>query len=236
MIRRRLASWASDTRTDAAVLRRALDDLIACEELFPPGAYMIKSEYPALERMLEEPENPGRAEPFSRLSAFFRSWPIRPSPEQIHRLSDAWRSWRRESERSRRALRLAIANWLAYYERPQGSRPKPARGVPGPFAFYEFGPESPATARAVSPAELGHWLDSTIDANALLRSWGPLLNFRRVQLQVQANHRALLVLVAGELYRRERGTDPPSDEALVGPYLTSLPDDGAADAGNPSAP
>jgi hypothetical protein len=33
-------------------------------------------------------------------------------------------------------------------------------------------------------------------------------------------------MLAKEIYRRERGVLPSSDEALVGPYLKSLPDDG----------
>ena len=32
-----------------------------------------------------------------------------------------------------------------------------------------------------------------------------------------------------QLYRRDHGDDPPSDKALVGPYLESLPDDGLGD-------
>jgi hypothetical protein len=36
-------------------------------------------------------------------------------------------------------------------------------------------------------------------------------------------------MLATELYHRERGSFPPSDEALVGPYLKSLPDDGSAE-------
>jgi len=35
--------------------------------------------------------------------------------------------------------------------------------------------------------------------------------------------------LAKELYRRERGVLPSSEEALVGTYLQALPDDGSAD-------
>ena len=59
----------------------------------------------------------------------------------------------------------------------------------------------------------------------MLRGW----DLRTVRLRERANHRALVVLLAGELYRRDHGTDPPSDEALVGPYLKELPDDGLGD-------
>ena len=50
-----------------------------------------------------------------------------------------------------------------------------------------------------------------------------------VSAKERANHRALVTLLAGELYRRDRGTYPPTDEALVGPYLKELPDDGSGD-------
>jgi hypothetical protein len=43
-------------------------------------------------------------------------------------------------------------------------------------------------------------------------------------------------MVATELYRRERGSLPASDEALVGTYLKSLPDDRAPDVNDGTAP
>ena len=49
-------------------------------------------------------------------------------------------------------------------------------------------------------------------------------------------YREQLVLLAGEIYRRERGALPPSDEALVGTYLKSLPDDGSADLADEMTP
>ena len=42
-------------------------------------------------------------------------------------------------------------------------------------------------------------------------------------------HHSLVIMLATEIYRRERGGPPPFDEALVGTYLKSLPDDGSAD-------
>ncbi len=49
-------------------------------------------------------------------------------------------------------------------------------------------------------------------------------------------YRELVIMLATEIYRRERGSLPPSDEALVGTYLKSLPDDGSADVGDGTAP
>jgi hypothetical protein len=47
--------------------------------------------------------------------------------------------------------------------------------------------------------------------------------------QERREHRLLVVLLAGELYRREHGQRPASEEALVGTYLERLPEDGSDD-------
>ncbi len=41
--------------------------------------------------------------------------------------------------------------------------------------------------------------------------------------QEQNNHRALLILLGQELYRRDFASDPPTPEVLIGRYLKSLP-------------
>ncbi len=43
-------------------------------------------------------------------------------------------------------------------------------------------------------------------------------------------------MLATEIYRRERGSLPSSDEALVGTYLKSLPDDRSPDVDDGTAP
>ena len=116
-------------------------------------------------------------------------------------------------------IRLAIANWLAYGDLPVNDRPSPARGASGMIDFYSPGPHAPANARALSPQALARWLNSCVDANFLLGSWG----WKLVRTQERSNHRALLILLGGQLYHRDFGTDPPTPEVLVGPYLKSLP-------------
>ena len=49
-------------------------------------------------------------------------------------------------------------------------------------------------------------------------------------------HRELVIMLATELYHRERGSLPSSDEALVGTYLKSLPDDRSPDVDDGTAP
>jgi len=49
-------------------------------------------------------------------------------------------------------------------------------------------------------------------------------------------HRELVIMLATEIYHRERGSPPPSEEALVGTYLKSLPDDPSADLDDGTVP
>ena len=86
-------------------------------------------------------------------------------------LADVWQLWRRDRERSRRVIRLAVANWLAYYDMPSKRRPAPDPQVSSGFAFYAFGPDAPATARTLAPEALDRWLNTTYDAFEILRSW-----------------------------------------------------------------
>src|SRR5262249_28955243 len=76
---------------------------------------------------------------------------------------------------------------------------------------------------------LDRWLATTIDATTILREWNPA----SIRSQEVRGYRALVVLLATELYRRDHGTAPLWDEALVGPYLKELPDDGLGDGAGP---
>jgi hypothetical protein len=138
----------------------------------------------------------------------------------------------REPERSRRVIRLLFANWLAHVDRPGQRKPaarasfhiaKRTSGV----SLYHVSPEAPADARALSPQELASWLVTANDAKLAFR-YG-FLSWPTIRRTEQRSYRDLVVLLAGEIYRRERGAPPPSDEALIGTYLKSLPDDGSAD-------
>ena len=55
-------------------------------------------------------------------------------------------------------------------------------------------------------------------------------------LRTAEAHRELVIMLATEIYRRERGSLPSSDEALVGTYLKSLPDDGSPELADGTAP
>ena len=57
-----------------------------------------------------------------------------------------------------------------------------------------------------------------------------------VRITEQRGYRELVVLLAQELYHRERGVLPPSEDALVGTYLKSLPEDGLGELDDGTTP
>ena len=49
-------------------------------------------------------------------------------------------------------------------------------------------------------------------------------------------HHDLVIMLATEIFRRERGAPPPTEASLVGTYLQSLPDDGSAELADGTTP
>src|SRR5262249_10080031 len=98
--------------------------------------------------------------------------------------------------------------------------------------LYPVSPRAPAIARARSPHEVASWLVTITDARPFLGGflWPSIRN------QERRGYRDLVVMLATELYHRERGVPPPSEEALVGTYLQTLPDDGSAELDDGTAP
>jgi hypothetical protein len=179
------------------------------------------------------------------------------SPTMIDHLEAARRFLLREPERSRRVLQLLCSQYLAHEEAHEMPPRKPA--VWARFSYltstnpitkgrisvplYPVGPQAQAGARALAPQAVAGWLVATLDARLrLVRGhshywpWPPdrLADFRGVA--DRKAHRELVIMLATELYHRERGSLPSSDEALVGTYLKSLPDDRSPDVYDGSAP
>jgi hypothetical protein len=223
-LRERVATWAANPRTSPDLIRRAVEDVTACKSLAPSEIDTLKLEYLDMERMLVDPRGPGAQMPPDWMRPLLAGKPGQGpiafiTPEQMQSIGHAWRSWRREPERSRRVIRLLVANVLAYYEIRPEDRPKPDLEASSLIDIYAFGSSMPAKARVLSPQVLGRWLESTQDAQILLR----MLDLRAIRMREWANQSELLILLGTELYRRDHGKDPPSPEALVGPYLKSLP-------------
>ena len=89
-------------------------------------------------------------------------------------------------------------------------------------------------ARTLRPEEVAGWLVTTLDAKVqllgLYHEWLPPVRPRdRRTFADRRAHRDLVIMLATEIFRRERGAPPPTEDALVGTYLQSLPDDGTAE-------
>jgi hypothetical protein len=226
---KRVAAWAADPRTEVLLLRRALDDVIEIRPRPEWDLSSLKVDYMLAMRELDRPIG----------------LTIVDDDDLKYRIGGealppklAWSVYRvrmfllNEPERSRRILRLVFANWLAHVQDPaEGHRRPVVRasfknfGEKTGLLFYAPGPNLPAGGRRLSPPDMARWLLTAHDAKLLLGQWP----WPSIQNSERRGHRALLVLLATKIYRRERGEVPPSEEALVGTYLESLPDDGTAD-------
>jgi hypothetical protein len=107
--------------------------------------------------------------------------------------------------------------------------------------LYPVGPEAPAEARALPPQDVAGWLVTSLDARLRLLmgydEWLPPVRPRdRRTLADRRAYRDLVIMLATEIFRRERGAPPPTEDALVGTYLQSLPDDGSAELADGTTP
>ena len=240
-VRQRLATWAADPRTTIPQLHVALDEVLKAEPRPDWDSYTLKLRYLEAMRALDRP-----------VDRYYRE---EVEGERTYRLSDlqvpvdvmesgeaARRFLLREPERSRRVVRLLYAHWLAHVETRELRPRKPAVPAlltapkPVSVALYPVDPGAPAGARALPPQELVSWLVTARDAKLLILGansngdpWPPHLLYRKA-------HRELVIMLATEIYRRERGALPASEDALVGTYLKRLPDDGSSDLADERTP
>jgi hypothetical protein len=253
LLQRRLTGWATGPRTTISQLRRALEVVLENEPKPEWDLFAVKYGYLELMGALEQPI------PLSSQEAIDGEWTFRLgdlslSPDMVGQLEAARRFLLREPERSRRVIRLLCANYLAHAE-TRGRRPrKPA--VFAVFTYltstnpitkgkihvplYPVGPEAPAGARVLPPHVVAGWLVAALDARLRLmrgNDWLPPVQPRdRRTLADRTAYRDLVIMLVTEIYRRERGAPPPTEDALVGTYLQSLPDDGSAELADGTTP
>jgi len=242
-LRKRLAAWAADPRTTIRQLRAALDEVLKGEPRAEWDAFAMKSGYLEMIRSLEQPIHPFTRQEIEGESTY-RLDDMQLSAEMVGHLYAARRFLLREPERSRRVLRLLCANWLADVESPVPGRAGPAaraRLTSGKnsvtLPLYPVSPDAPTGARSLPPGDIAVWLVTTEDAKLRILvadrfgwPWPP------DRLQDRRAYRDLVIMMATEIYRRERGALPPSEEALVGTYLQSLPDDGSGELADGTTP
>src|SRR6516165_11172023 len=249
MLQRRLTDWATGPRTTISQLRTALEVVLENEPKPEWDLFAVKYGYLELMDALERPIS------LSALQGIEGEWTFRLgdmslSPEMVGQLEAARRFLLREPERSRRVLRLLCANYLAHVE-TRGRQPRKPSVLallttnPGPLGkisvpLYPAGPEAPAGARALPPQDVAVWLVASIDARLRLlgyAEWPPPVRARdRRTFADRRAYRDLVIMLATEIYRRERGAPPPSEDALVGTYLQGLPDDGSAELADGTTP
>jgi hypothetical protein len=243
LARQRLATWAADPRTTIPQLQGALEEALQSEPKPEWDSFAMKAGYLAMMRSLEQPV-PLFVQQDVGWEYHLSLGDMQLSPGMAGYLDAGCRFLLREPERSRRVLQLLYANWLAHAERHEPGPQRPAgrasfslltstnpmsKGTTT-VSLYPVGPLAPAGARSLPPQEVARWLVTTNDAklrmivaNSIQWPWSP------DRLRDRKAHRDLVLTLAEEIYRRERGSPPPSEDALVGTYLKSLPDDGSAD-------
>ena len=207
--------WANDPRADAGLLRRALDEASAIDAATAPFSLALRGEYLRAMKELDEarpPLNYGN----SGEEDWYKFLPLY-SPGVV--------ILKREPERSRRVLRLIYANLLAHFDDPFARRPRVL--PPGVFDLA-IDPMGKDPARLMTAGDLETWLASTIYARHLAHGEWFLSWVRQEQIQ----RAAILTGLARELYQREHGSPPKTDDDLIGPYLDRLPD-GALGPGPP---
>jgi hypothetical protein len=236
-LRNRLETWMADPRTTIPQLRTALEEAVKTRPRPEWHAFSLRMEYLDWMRQLETMKHPNSyALGWDRT---YRLGDMELPDDVIASLYHARRFLLREPERSRRAIRLLFANWLAQAEGPEWQRRKPAVQASYRDAeqtdrvpLYPVGPEAPAGARVLSPRELASWIVSAYDMKMIeMSKFGP--SVRRGE---QVGYRELVIALATEIYRRERGAPPPTEDALVGTYLQGLPDDGSAELADKTTP
>jgi hypothetical protein len=240
-LRRALATWAADPGTTTRQVRRALEEVVEGRPRDEWDASVLKREYLDFMRFLEGPVDPPLAQVEEEMTLRVGGYQL-PTEHSV-RLHRARRLLRREPERSRRAVRLLFANWLAQVEPPGRGPRRPAvrarlraAGQSSAVLLYPVGPEAPAGARALSPQGVASWLVTTNDARLALSARNGWSLWPAVRRRERRAYRELLVFLAGELFRREHGAPPPGEDALVGTYLRGLLDDGPAEPDDETTP
>jgi hypothetical protein len=242
--RQRLATWVADPRTSIPQLHGALEEVQKSEPKPDWDSFALKAGYLAMKSSLEQPV-PTLVQQDVGWEYHFGVGDMELSSDMADYLDSGWRFLLREPERSRRVLQLVYANWLAQVESLEPRKPavralfslltstNPVSWSTTNVTLYAVSPSAPAGARILSAEQIASWLVSTNDAklrvivaNSNQWPWSP------DRLRDRREYHDLVLMLAGEIYHREHGMLPPSDEALLGTYLKRLPDNSLIDQGD----
>ena len=139
-----------------------------------------------------------------------------------------------DQERSRKLLSLLVANWLPQVDRLESRRAPIV--IQSPTPIFAWDSTAPAAVRAIDPRTLDRALTESVLADFIFRppstNFGPfqaLFWARTAPCERERKRRsALIVRLAAELFKRERGRMPTTADELIGPDLPSLPEGFAA--------
>ena len=200
-----VTEWAEDPTVGVDLLRKALRDLAAAEALTPPVSLTYREEYLDAEDSLANPQ-PLIAERARQRTQAGPFGLLGPAPALEAFL-------RNEPERSRRILRLLVANDLAWCDRPAMERP--ALAVPR-LQIYVPDPAAPPASRALPPGELARWADSSMIAPAPPWRMGEIEKWDKTD---RWSIGWLKAVVAVPLFTREMGRPPDSPAEAIQHYF-----------------
>jgi hypothetical protein len=197
--------WADDPKVDVRLLRVALDDVLAMHSLESVPSGSVRTQYFALMAALH---NRRTAE--NMLGDF--GWRF------DHDRGEAIAAFRHEPERSRRVCRLIIANWLSACDLPAAEREHRVVYF-GSLVLYA---PAPGETPVISPEELARWCETTRYAKWFFSvpGWNPEYKLAGSKEITRAD---LIIHLAKQIYKREKGREPSSVQELVGPYLKAIP-------------
>jgi hypothetical protein len=209
--------WIQHPAMTSVLLSRAQRDLDICAAMSPPMSQTIHVEYFGMDDALAHPENWSRwgVETPDQQALWYNHIPL---------LVQGRRFLRHEPERSRRLLRLFVANMLSQCDRPRSKR---AKVRDASFLLYEGNGNTPPSVRGLGPERLQQWL-LTSDLHALFPALGSTMNRCDGDF---ASFDLLRLVIALRAYGLDRGAPPTTFGDLLGPYLKTLPE--GFEAGDP---
>lgn len=220
-----IRAWADHPNLSPSSLRRALDEVIAINAMTPTLAENLRSEYFAFSRYLDEPDLS-----LVKIDRDIIESRWGPDRTPFGALKEAtWCFALREPERSRRTIRLVWANWLSTSDLTAEDR----RGRRLQYGYFYLPPaDAPEAVRRLSPEALDRWVGSTLYLRAVIPA---IDSFEKALAQETTMRASLVVYLAEQLFRLEKGRAPDSPDQLVGPYLKALPEGYPPTADRPTA-
>lgn len=210
-IERDLVLWLRHPRTDAILVRRALDDVLALKEIDAPPINDIKSAYLAWMKEMNDA-------PADHWLRQYRDEEKGLLAHLLHKPEWLW-FMKREPERTRRVVKIVFANCLAHRELDPDS---PADAQVNALAFWPLPSNAPEKARALSTEEFIHWANSSM----IIRQF-PFASLSAVDSSFrfdQVRRDSLILLLASRLFEIDRGRPPTAPSELIGTVLKQLPE------------